>query len=490
MSYWTICVILCLWLYWLWTRRKYYALMFKIPGPIGYPLLGKALHLTGKNDPLDVIHTHSELFGPLMYTWLVTYPVLVVTEPDIIRDILTSPYCTNKGVLYKPINKGVGIGLFSSEDPEWSVHRKYLNPAFGHKILLSFMPIFNQEVNKVLKLFKELNECLDVITLLQDFTLNVAIRTTMGVNGADEVGNGPNTDLIKSYQCVVENMTEMVFSPWLTNNFIRRVFGVYEPFNSCKADNRKFIRTLISNKLNVDADTNLTRGESKNMNIFIDQAIELMKKNIFTVQHVEDESNTIVLGAFETTANTIGYVLILLAMFPEYQQKVYEELLSIFPDGGDFDVTYANTQDMIYMDMIINESMRVLTPVPLVARENSQDVKLSNGIVIPAGVQFVLNIFTMHRRKDLWGPRADMFDPDHFLPCNMEDKHPYAFIPFTKGIRNCIGWRYGLMSTKVALAKLLRNFTFSTDFQYKDLEFYNSIVLKLKHTPVLRIARR
>ncbi|XP_061388186.1 probable cytochrome P450 313a4 [Musca vetustissima] len=176
----------------------------------------------------------------------------------------------------------------------------------------------------------------------------------------------------------------------------------------------------------------MMQGQSNNSNIFIDQAIELMRKNIFTAKHVEDESGTIVLAAFETTANTIGYVLILLAMFPEYQQKVYEELLTIFPDGGDFDVTYANTQDMTYMDMVINESMRVLTPIPFVARENSQDIKLSNGMVIPSGVQFFLNIFTMHRRKDLWGPNADMFDPDHFLPSNLEGKHPYAFIPFTK----------------------------------------------------------
>ncbi|XP_061399388.1 probable cytochrome P450 313a4 [Musca vetustissima] len=177
-------------------------------------------------------------------------------------------------------------------------------------------------------------------------------------------------------------------------------------------------------------------------------------------------------------------------MFPEYQQKVYEELLTIFPEGGDIDVTYTNIQDMTYMDMVINESMRVITPVPFVGRENTQDIELSNGMVVPAGVQFIVNIFALHRRYDLWGPNADMFDPDHFLPCNIEDKHPYAFIPFTKGIRNCIGWKYGLMSTKATLAKLLRNFKFSTDFQYADLEFDYAIVIKLKKIPGLKIENR
>ncbi|XP_061399377.1 probable cytochrome P450 313a4 [Musca vetustissima] len=426
-----------------------------------------------------------------MYAWVVTYAVLILTKPDIMRDILTSPCCTNKSVLYKPLHK-VGKGLLSSNDPEWSVHRKHLNPAFSFNILQSFIPIFNEEVNKVVQTFKDINECADVINLMQDLTLNETLRTTMGVNLAHDFENGANIDLIKSYQCMTKNVTQMLLSPWLTNDLIRRLWGIYEPFHSCKEENHKFIKKLISNKLKRDDDAAIMmmQRESKNSNIFIDQAIELMRKNIFTVKHVEDESGTIILAAIETSANTIGNVFILMAMFPEYQHRVYEELLTIFPDGGDFDVTYANIQDMTYLDMVINESMRILTQIPFVARENSQDIELSNGMVIPAGVQLFLNIFTMHRRKDLCGPRADMFDPDHFLPSNMEGKHPFAFIPFTKGIRNCIGWKYGLMSTKVTLAKLLRNFKFSTDFQYADLEFSFSIVLKLKHIPVLRIKNR
>lgn len=126
-------------------------------------------------------------------------------------------------------------------------------------------------------------------------------------------------------------------------------------------------------------------------------------------------------------------------MFPEYQQKAFEELYSIFPDQNDFNVTYSNTQDMIYMDMVLNEAMRIMAPVPIVSRQTSHEVKLSNGITLPKGVQIAIDIFHMHRRKDIWGAKACQFNPYNFLPSNLENKHPYAFIPFTKGIRNCIG---------------------------------------------------
>jgi len=174
-------------------------------------------------------------------------------------------------------------------------------------------------------------------------------------------------------------------------------------------------------------------------NLFINLAKDLWKRGLFSWKNVEDESIYIVIGAFETTSNTIAYVLMLLSMFPEYQEKAFEEILTLFPHTGDFEVTYADIQQMVYLDQILNESMRVISPIPLVGRQSCQDVMLSNGILIPKGLQILVNIFHLHRNKEIWGSDAETFNPDHFLPHNLHDKHPYAFIPFLKGIRNCIG---------------------------------------------------
>uniref|UniRef100_A0A1I8M618 Cytochrome P450 n=1 Tax=Musca domestica TaxID=7370 RepID=A0A1I8M618_MUSDO len=453
--------------------------MFKLPGRIGYPLLGIALDLTGtKKDPLEVMNDINVKYGSVALTWLLHYPLFIVTDPDIIRDILMSPHCINKSKVYRPFKKAIGVGLLSSGNPEWSVHRKHLNPTFSHKILLSFIPVFNEEVNKLLEQFQQMDECPDVISVLQEFTLTTGLRTTMGIEASERA---ISARLKANFNVLAKGLIQMVFSPWLAHDLIRKLYGIYEPFNTHRKDNEKIIQNLIKKKLD---------KANSGSKIFIDQAVELLRKDIFSMQEVEDESNTMVVGALETTTNTIGYGLMLLAMFPEYQERAYEELLAMFPEGGAFDVTYANIQDMAYLDLIVNETMRLMAPGPLVARENTQDLQLSNGLVLPAGVQCVINMFALHRRKDIWGPDADKFNPDHFLPSNIEDKHPFAFIPFTKGVRSCIGRKYGLMSTKITLAKLLRNFKFSTDFKFEDLEYCDTLVLTLKRVPALKIEKR
>lgn len=58
---------------------------------------------------------------------------------------------------------------------------------------------------------------------------------------------------------------------------------------------------------------------------------------------------------------------------------------------------------------------------------------------IPTGTEMAIGIFTLHRNKSVWGPNADIFDPDNFLPESVAKRSAYSFIPFSGGVRICIG---------------------------------------------------
>lgn len=128
-----------------------------------------------------------------------------------------------------------------------------------------------------------------------------------------------------------------------------------------------------------------------------------------------------------------------LAMHPQYQERLFEEVYSVLGCQRESHISYEQIQDMVYMDMVINETMRVMAPVPLIARTTKNDVKISENITIPKGLQIAIDIFNMQRDESIWGENAKQFYPDHFLKDNLAEKHPYAFIPFSKGPRNCIG---------------------------------------------------
>ncbi|XP_054747586.1 probable cytochrome P450 313a4 [Anastrepha obliqua] len=482
--------LLFLWLYILWSRREFYKLIFKLPGPLGYPIVGMGHRLLNREEILQVFETEEQKFGRTFFSWLGPFPFLVVGDPQIAQDILTSPHCVNKSIIYKALDDGTGKGLFSLANPKWNSHRRLLNPAFGHKVLLNFIPVFNQEVNKLLQnLDMFLTEEIDLTKIFPDFTLKIAALTTMGDTLPSDGSNHFNEGLLSCYKCVQESMAEMCFSPWLNFRAFNWLWKNNSSYTEAKSEIRNYIRKLIIGKTKDELENSENRS-TLDPNIFINRAIDLTRKGHFDWQNVEDECNVIVFGAFETTSNTVVYILTMLAMFPQYQQKVYEEVMSIFSSKDDDEVSYDEIQQMVYLDMVINETMRVMAPVPLVARQTEHEVRLSNGVVIPKGLQVAIDIFNMHRRTDIWGPEAHIFNPENFLPSNLNDKHPYAFIPFTKGIRNCIGWKYALLSMKVTIAKLIWKFRFTTSFEYQRLHFVEDITIKLKEIPLFRIYER
>lgn len=155
-------------------------LALKIPGPLGLPLIGMAHKLMKRKDILRVIGGIEKSYGKTFLSWLGPFPFLVVSEPNLIGQILNSSDFLNKSLIYSAVAEGTGDGLFSCSTPKWNIHRKAINPTFNQKVLVNFVPIFNEEVNllveDVIKTVTEQNKDLNISMLLQRLSLNNAAR--------------------------------------------------------------------------------------------------------------------------------------------------------------------------------------------------------------------------------------------------------------------------------------------------------------------------
>lgn len=153
-------------------------------------------------------------------------------------------------------------------------------------------------------------------------------------------------------------------------------------------------------------------------------------------------------GSYDTTAETLFNVLYVLAAHPIIQDKVLQEIITLQPVSKDLELD--ELVHLVYLEMVINETMRLFPPIPFVGRLATDDFAF-NGLQVPKGMNFLISLFHVHRNEKYWGPHANQFDPDNFLPANMMVRNNNAFMPFAKGPRNCLGWRNGYVVLKVGI---------------------------------------
>ena len=82
---------------------------------------------------------------------------------------------------------------------------------------------------------------------------------------------------------------------------------------------------------------------------------------------------------------------------------------------------------------------------------------LPAGYDIPSECTVIMHIYRLHRNPVQF-PNPEKFDPDNFLPERAANRHPYAYIPFSAGPRNCIGQKFAMLEMKTVLSYMLRHY--------------------------------
>lgn len=177
-------------------------------------------------------------------------------------------------------------------------------------------------------------------------------------------------------------------------------------------------------------------------------------------------------------------------MHPTYQERAFDEVDRVFQDvPSDDQLTYEHVTKLEFIEQILRETLRLNPVAPYVLRWCKEDTKIRD-CIIPRDTTIIVNLYTMHRREDIYGPTANDFNPDRFHPDEVKKRNPYAYAPFSLGPRNCIGMRYSYIAMKVILATLLRNFRFTTDLKMSDVRLRYEITLKNVCGNMVRVERR
>jgi cytochrome P450 len=121
---------------------------------------------------------------------------------------------------------------------------------------------------------------------------------------------------------------------------------------------------------------------------------------------------------------------------------------------------------------------------------NIKSFEISDELTIPRGVNVLIRIIDVHRRREYWGDDADVFKPERHLPESFAKVHPYAYIPFSNGNRICIGHRYTMNVMKITLSYILRKYCISTDLKFEEIKLEISFILRIAQHYMIRLTKR
>ncbi|KAH7544952.1 hypothetical protein FEM48_Zijuj01G0040600 [Ziziphus jujuba var. spinosa] len=190
-----------------------------------------------------------------------------------------------------------------------------------------------------------------------------------------------------------------------------------------------------------------------------------------TESFVVDNCKTMYLAGYDTTASSAMWVLMLLASNPIWQAKAREEVLQIC--GGQMPDNEMLPK-MKTLTMVIQESLRLYPPAPVITREALEDVKFC-GVHVPKGVNIWILTIALHYDPEIWGPDVNKFNPERFANgVSGSCKLPHVYVPFGAGPRVCLGQHFAMAELKILLALILSNFSFSLSPKYK-------------HSPVIKV---
>ncbi|KAI6231544.1 hypothetical protein M3Y95_00393100 [Aphelenchoides besseyi] len=422
----------------------------RLPGPICLPIFGVTWQLKWKINEFTPqlykwLYYYKDRNLKVIRVWIGPFPMICLLSVESIKTVLESNNVIRKGDEYSIIERWLGQGLLISRGDKWRNRRKMLTPAFHFNMLNKFQAIFDKEAQilvEQLKPFAESDELFDASSFLKRCALDIICETSMGVKVNAQIEHD------HPYVHAVKRMNELSFTyarmPWLWIKPIWYLLGYGKEYDENLKLVTDFTRQVIANRRKTFKPIDFQ--DNKRQYAFLDLLLDVQTTGGLTDEDIREETDTFM---FETiiilllTSSGLVWTLWLLAHYPNYQQKIFEELDQVFGESNR-NCTSENLKQLRYLEQCIKESLRLFPPVPFFTRKVEEDIDCV-GFKIPRGATFLIAPNCVSEDKQVCASR-----------------HPFAFIPFSAGPRNCIGQKFALMEEKTVLSWFFRRYELTT----------------------------
>lgn len=459
-----------------------------IPGPQSYPFIGSAHMFIGKSrrEYFSCLRSITKPYSGIMKLWIGSTVEVRISRAEYVETLLSSSKAhLQKAWAYKFIASWLGDGLLTSlGGKKWSYHRKMITPTFHFSILETFCEIFANKTTILLqKLDKHANtnKSFDIYPYITKAALDIIADAAMGtqISAQDDTEN----EYVKAVYEVPNLIMRRIGSPWLQIDWIYKFTKDGQKMNKNLAILCNLTNNIIAQrKANWKSDSNTMVNPNegimcKQRLAFLDLLLETSEKGPIRLSDIDlrEEVETFMFAGHDTTTVGITWALLLLALHPDIQEQCYDELETIF-QGSDRQFTLKDLNDMKVLDRVMKETLRLCPTVPIIGRTLSEDIQIDQ-YTIPAGSTVAIDLFDLHMDEKYF-PDPERFDPNRFLLENTVGRHPYAYIPFSAGPRNCIGQKFAIYEEKSILSSIIRKYRLTTNAKLETIDKALELILR------------
>lgn len=404
-----------------------------VMGNAGLPVLGHTIELF--RGGTDFVLESYRRYGPVYYTRSPAMDAVAAFGPDATQEVLSNRNKDFSTVAWEDvIGPFFTRGLLLMDGDEHMYHRRIMQGAFTRTRLSGYIEHMDTVATAVVAHDWPVNDNRFLFSpAVKELTLDIASVVFMGHQPGSD--HELVTKIKRAYETTTRAGGAIIRTPvppfkWWRGLQARKVLEDY--FTQRVAEQR--------NSTGTDMLTVLCHTADEDGNSFTDT--DIVNHMIFLMMAAHDTSTS--------TMTTMAYHL---AANPEWQERLREEGERI----GDHPLDIDTLDKLETFDLVINECLRMMAPLPFSVRRAVRDTSIL-GHYIPAGTNINLWPGLNHRLPELWTD-PERFDPDRFAEPRSEHKrHRYAFAPFGGGAHKCIGLVFGQLEVKTIMHRILRNY--------------------------------
>jgi cytochrome P450 len=404
----------------------------QVVGDAGLPIVGHMIEMF-RGGPDFVLHIYRTQ-GPVTYSYTPALASVLAVGPDATQAIFSN---RNKEFSQRAWDPMIGPffhrGLMLLDFDEHLFHRRIMQEAFTRSSLTGYVVHIDRVASTVVADWPKNDRRFLFHPAMKELTLDIASMVFMG--------HEPGTD----HDLVTKVNKAFTTTTRAGNAIIRTGVPPFTWWRGLKARElleNYFVERVKERRRKDGSDllTVLCKAEDEDGNRFSDD--DIVSHIIFLMMAAHDTSTS--------TTTTMAYHL---AANPEWQERCRDESARL----GDGPLDIESLEKLETLDLVMNESLRMVTPLPLNFRQAVRDTDLL-GYYIPAGTNVVTWPSMNHRLPEIWTD-PEKFDPDRFAEPRAEHKkHRYAFAPFGGGAHKCIGMMFGQLEIKTVMHRLLRRY--------------------------------